>query len=503
MSNSINKDEEKYLWMIVKVKRKTIIFEKHIEEQENETRTLKNNMIKELKIFNFLKSSIDYVKILSKIEDLKLGKIFESLKNIWKNTKKFIFRTKRKLKKKNYFYNFTKKRRFKKSQRHRKHETCYTIEDKRRLTQKEFEKRMVWIADTGASSHMTFLTKGFTDIQATFMKMNYAVEGQQQEVNFKGHWRGRPYHPDKERNKYFSKGNIIVLENVLKVPELRNNLYSVTQAMKKGAILSNEGEVLILTFPEGNELRFDYKLPTSQGYVMGALISPLGETEEEDITPILMNFNLFHKRLGHSSENYLRSTAKTLNIKLTGKLQPCIHCARANAQKKKINKTSDSANCKVGERIGVDITGFKRVSLGKKKYANVKIDYSTDYLFASFLKTKDEAIDDLKSFIKIIKKHKPMNKRYIRCDGSGENKKWISEYQKKNVDIIFEMTSKDTPQQNGKIERAIATIWSKVRAMMAEAGIKGAIKGRLLCEAFRTQFHSLFLLQGVYFHPKA
>ena len=54
-------------------------------------------MIKELKIYNFLKSSINYVKKLSKIENLRLDKIFENLKNIWKNTKRFILRTKRKL----------------------------------------------------------------------------------------------------------------------------------------------------------------------------------------------------------------------------------------------------------------------------------------------------------------------------------------------------------------------------------------------------------------------
>ena len=42
---------------------------------------------------------------------------------------------------------------------------------------------------------------------------------------------------------------------------------------------------------------------------------------------------------------------------------------------------------------------------------------------------------------------------------------------KKYPDIKIELTAKGMPQQNGKLERAIATVWSRVRAMMTGAGM--------------------------------
>ena len=42
---------------------------------------------------------------------------------------------------------------------------------------------------------------------------------------------------------------------------------------------------------------------------------------------------------------------------------------------------------------------------------------------------------------------------------------------KKYPDIKIEMTAKGMPQQNGKLERAIEIIWSRVRAMMNGAGM--------------------------------
>ena len=61
------------------------------------------------------------------------------------------------------------------------------------------------------------------------------------------------------------------------VAGLKNNLYSITQAIDEGAKVSNEKDILILTFPNEEEIRFDYKMPSQNGYLMGAVINPLGE----------------------------------------------------------------------------------------------------------------------------------------------------------------------------------------------------------------------------------
>ena len=47
------------------------------------------------------------------------------------------------------------------------------------------------------------------------------------------------------------------------------------------------------------------------------------------------------------------------------------------------------------------------------------------------------------------------------------------------------MTVRDTPQQNGKIERAIATIWDRVRATMNSAGLNTQEKNKMWGETFK------------------
>jgi len=48
------------------------------------------------------------------------------------------------------------------------------------------------------------------------------------------------------------------------------------------------------------------------------------------------------------------------------------------------------------------------------------------------------------------------------------------------MDIKFEFTARQTPQQNGKVERAFATLYGRMRAMMAAAKWDDNMKHRLL-----------------------
>ena len=51
--------------------------------------------------------------------------------------------------------------------------------------------------------------------------------------------------------------------------------------------------------------------------------------------------------------------------------------------------------------------------------------------------------------------------------------------------VQFEMTSPNTPQQNGKVERKFATLYSKVRAMLKQAGFNQQMKNSLWPDAAR------------------
>ena len=50
------------------------------------------------------------------------------------------------------------------------------------------------------------------------------------------------------------------LEDVLWIPDLRNNLFSITKEITKGAKLVNKEKTLVLKYPDGEEVLFDYML---------------------------------------------------------------------------------------------------------------------------------------------------------------------------------------------------------------------------------------------------
>ena len=107
-------------------------------------------------------------------------------------------------------------------------------------------------------------------------------------------------------------------------------------------------------------------------------------------------------------------------------------------------------------------------------------------MFTTFLKKKSEAIEDFMNFYKLIIKRYHKKPKYIRCDNSGENNKIAKMMKEKYPEVIFEFTAKNTPEQNGKLERYIATTWGRTRSLLNSTGLPNELRGRLWCEAFST-----------------
>ena len=74
----------------------------------------------------------------------------------------------------------------------------------------------------------------------------------------------------------------------------------------------------------------------------------------------------------------------------------------------------------------------------------------------------------------------------ILCDNAGENKKLEENVIEKNMKIIFEYTAAGTPQQNRVAERAFATLYGRVRAMLNRAGLEGMTREKLWAECAMT-----------------
>ena len=80
------------------------------------------------------------------------------------------------------------------------------------------------------------------------------------------------------------------------------------------------------------------------------------------------------------------------------------------------------------------------------------------------------------NYLKAIKEKFGYYSDIIRLNNSGENIKLSKEVKTKlSSTIKFEFTAKNTPQQNGLIERDIATIWGRTRAIMSASKLSSHV----------------------------
>jgi hypothetical protein len=214
---------------------------------------------------------------------------------------------------------------------------------------------------------------------------------------------------------------------------------------------------------------------------MAAILVP---ENEKPVEMREMDINKFHM-MTHFGEAHLKATASRLHLNLTGKLEKCIHCARAKAKKVKINKKTEDTATYAGERIVFDVSSCKNKSLRGNYHAFVKIDEFSGKMWCSFHKRKSEVIQEAMTFIKYLESINRLP-RFLRCDRSGENLKIKALINEKWPGIQFELTSAGTPQQNGKVERNIAHIWSLMRSYLDATQAPEHIKKALWCEAFST-----------------
>ena len=115
-----------------------------------------------------------------------------------------------------------------------------------------------------------------------------------------------------------------------------------------------------------------------------------------------------------------------------------------------------------------------------------------------FVPKKDEQVELVIGLIKQINGMNNCKVEFIRCDNTGENKSLEKACIEKGLNIIFEYTSRNTPQQNGQVERAFATLYRKMRAMMKSANFTESEKERFWheCASMATKTDNVLMRKG-------
>ena len=339
-----------------------------------------------------------------------------------------------------------------------------------------------WIGDTGATSHMTNNDFGMFDCSTTSSSV-FVGNGKALKASKIGKL--------KLQSVIDGKSTSFTLKDVLYVPELSGNLFSLTKGIQNGyelksmkiasttsLVLSKNNFKLIFSKKDSNLLSCDLERVVEEGHVAAC------NTKVVDI-------NLYHNMIGHPSQEITKQTALKYNVAVKGDLEKCEHCAISKAKQKAVPKISTNRAQLFGERIFFDLSWIKGTSLGGSNFWLLAVDECTKFCWSRFLKLKSDLKHDMINIIDDIEticiiKQLYIKTVFLRCDNASENKSFQQEIMHDKPKIKFEFTSPKTPQQNGVVERAFATLKGRARSMLNFAGMQGAKRIQLWCEAAGT-----------------
>ena len=320
-------------------------------------------------------------------------------------------------------------------------------------------KTRKWLIDSGASSHMTNQRELFSEYHPFSIPEKVCLG-------------------DGRLVEAFGSGNIpVVMEignktkkgrfyDVLYVPKLSHNLFSVRAASKRGKVMSfNDKKCYI--YDEYNNVcgtgTLDGKLYTLHCYpVEYASVSVKGDID------------LWHQRLGHINENYLQKLSQQHIIgKIDGeKLGFCEDCVETKTARKPFKSVGEIKSTRKLQLIHSDVCGpMETQSIGGHRYFVTFIDDYSRCCAVYFIKHKSEVFEKFKEFEAVTSNESGESINTLRSDNGGEYLSTEFEIYLKSKGIRHEYTVPYSPQQNGVAERLNRTLLESAKAMMSKANL--------------------------------
>ncbi|UYV67549.1 hypothetical protein LAZ67_5001172 [Cordylochernes scorpioides] len=293
------------------------------------------------------------------------------------------------------------------------------------------ETKDSWIADSGATDHMTFRREWFSTFEEIPEGVHPVCLGDGKKI----------YAKDKgniDIISYVDSQEIIAtLLDVLYIPELETNLVSISTATKHGLTLICKGNQIKLT-----------------------------KNSKVLVTGIKDNSNLYRIfiKAKQSSQTHVAQNIKIREKPDTLLCEACIY----GKQNRKFFHTSTSPNSTYpGELIYSDVCGpmSKRSPGGSLYFVSIKVDFSR-FRVAYFIRHKSDVLEKFKEFVKIVRTETGNKIKRFRTDNGTEflNKNF-SDYLK-SLGIVHELTALYTPEQNGISERDNRTIVESARCLL-------------------------------------
>ena len=339
------------------------------------------------------------------------------------------------------------------------------------MSMKLSNKAARWLVDTGASSHMTQRRELLTDYKE-FENPEKVNLGDGCFVDAVG-----------VGNIYLkmlfkvSEPKKSVMYEVLYVPKLACNLFSVRAAASKGNIVKF-GKVRCWIRDSKGILRG-----------MGSLIDKLYQLdcesiihEQASVASDIGSAGLWHQRLGHISGQHLKEMVSNemvtrVKIPVSAEFFFCEGCIEGKMQRKPFKPVGEIRSTRKLQRVHSDVCGpMATESIGKQKYFVTFIDDSFINDFSRccsvcFIRNKSEVFEKFKEFEALVTNDCNQRICVLWSDNDGEYVSEEFEAYLKLKGIRHELTVPHTPEQNGVAERMNRTLMESARCMISHAGL--------------------------------
>lgn len=335
-----------------------------------------------------------------------------------------------------------------------------------------FSDMSTWCIDSGATSHMSNCRKYFSDIDETQKADVFVANGERIRAEEIGTARFKIITDQGEKE--------LKLEDVLWVPELKDNLFSVRKSVAKGnaiefrqngCYLNTGWRKIRIAQQEGNLFKMK---ETERCFVA---------TEDKELE-VERCIHEWHRRFSHRNLEEIRAMKRDgLPVKDYNHSDDCEACIKGKMARKTFPKKATPTK-EVLDCIVSDVCGPMQVqSIGGNKYFVTFIDVFSKYSTVEFIKEKSEVPAKAIKFIEQLKTQFGRSPKVFRSDRGGE---YLNEKLQSYLDsqgIRRQCTVGYASEQNGIAERKNRTLMEAARSMLAESGLPKCYWGEAVLAA--------------------
>ena len=345
-----------------------------------------------------------------------------------------------------------------------------------------------WIGDSGAGKHMTPKFELFTTYKRLPPGRMEVELGNKQVVPVVGIG---------SIDIISKQGHPHTLLDVLHVPDIGFNLFSLREVTRKGCTVNMVGNDVFVY--RGSELLLTGTANSDQNYTMNFDVK--STTTACAARPRGASIDVWHQRLGHTNYVTVRRMIDDgqVNGLVCNNLNPpeaCEACILAKMTRKPFKQSLERAQ-QPGELIHFDMAGpFEVKSIGRATYLLLFVDDLSGMTFVYALKNKSDVTFVFQELLALVRAHGHQIKR-VRSDNALE---FTSDAMNKLLTvngILHEFSAPYCPEQNGRAERQNRTIIEMVNTLKTDARLPNFLWAELAnASAYIRNFIPLERLNG-------